>query len=373
MSAQLSASCSLTPFPPEIEGEITKAYDGLCERYETKDVDVAVRSSATAEDLPGASFAGQQESYLNVRGKPQLLYACKKCFASLFTDRAITYRAEQGFEHMKVALSIGIMKMVRSDLAGSGVMFTLDTETGFPKTIIINAGWGLGEYIVKGEINPDRYVVFKPPLGDLKMVPILEKALGTKEKKLVYSDYGDDSTKNVETAQQEREAFVLSEEEILLLARWGLRIEAHYKRPMDIEWAKDGERNELYIVQARPETVQSRFKESSGLMSYNLKEKGKELITGISIGQAIATGKVCKILDAANIDQFKKGAILVTKMTDPDWVTIMKEASGIITDFGGRTSHAAIVSRELGITCHSGHGASYRGSPARPSNHYVLC
>jgi pyruvate,water dikinase len=336
-------------FPPEVAQEITDAYDKLSERYGKKAVDVAVRSSATAEDLPGASFAGQQESYLNIRGKEQLLDACKKCFASLFTDRAITYRAEQGFEHMKVALSIGIMKMVRSDKAGSGVMFTLDTETGFPKTIIINASWGLGEYIVKGEVNPDRYVVFKPPLNNPKMVPILEKAVGTKEKKLVYSEGGGQSTKNVETTLQEREAFVLSEEEILQLARWGLRIEEHYKRPMDIEWAKDGELNELFIVQARPETVQSRIKESSGLMSYSLQETGKELITGLSIGQAIATGKVNKILDVKNIDQFKKGDILVTKMTDPDWVTIMKEAAGIITDYGGRTSHAAIVSRELGI------------------------
>ncbi len=335
--------------PVEIEREITDAYDKLSERYGKSEVDVAVRSSATAEDLPSASFAGQQESYLNVRGKEQLILACKKCFASLFTDRAITYRTDRGFEHMKVALSIGIMKMVRSDKAGSGVMFTLDTETGFPNTIIINAGWGLGEYIVKGVINPDRYVIFKPTLDNPKMVPILEKAIGTKNKKLVYSEGGDSSTKNVETTHQEREAFVLTEQEILQLARWGLKIEEHYKRPMDIEWAKDGESNEVFIVQARPETVQSNIKESSELMTYTLKEKGKELIAGISIGQAIATGKVCKILDAKNIDQFRKGDILVTQMTDPDWVTIMKEASGIITDYGGRTSHAAIVSRELGI------------------------
>ena len=337
-------------FPQDINQAITEAYDKLCERYGKKDVDVAVRSSATAEDLPGASFAGQQESYLNIRGKEQLLDACKKCFASLFTDRAITYRAEQGFEHMKVALSIGIMKMVRSDLAGSGVMFTLDTETGFPKTIVINAGLGLGEYIVKGEINPDSYVVFKPALSDSSLVPILEKKVGSKEMKLVYAGAGGgESTRSLETTPEEREAFVLSDEEILQLARWGIRIEEHYKRPMDIEWAKDGELHELFIVQARPETVQSRIKESSGLMSYTLKESGKELIEGISVGQAIAAGKVSKILDVKNIDQFKKGNILVTKMTDPDWVTIMKEAAGIITDFGGRTSHAAIVSRELGI------------------------
>jgi pyruvate, water dikinase len=335
-------------FPNEMADAITKAYDKLCERYGKKDVDVAVRSSATAEDLPDASFAGQQESYLNIKGKEQLLEACKKCFASLFTDRAITYRTEKGFKHMDVALSIGVMKMVRSDKAGSGVMFTIDTETGFPKTIIINAGWGLGEYIVKGEINPDRYVVFKPPLNNEKINPIIEKAVGGKGKKLVYSEEVGNTTKNIETSQKEREAFVLTDKEILQLARWGCRIEEHYSRPMDIEWAKDGESGELFIVQARPETVQSR-KESSFLMSYTLKEKGKELITGISIGEAIAAGKLCKILNVKNIDQFRKGDILVTEMTDPDWVTIMKDAAGIITDFGGRTSHAAIVSRELGI------------------------
>ncbi|MEJ2241467.1 MAG: phosphoenolpyruvate synthase [Candidatus Bathyarchaeota archaeon] len=335
-------------FPENLAKDITNAYNQLCNSYGKKDIDVAVRSSATAEDLPGASFAGQQETYLNVRGTKQLLDACKKCFASLFTDRAITYRKEKGFDHMDVALSAGVQKMVRSDKAGSGVMFTLDTETGFPKTIIINAGWGLGEYIVKGEINPDRYVVFKPPLENEKMVPILEKALGTKDKKLVYSEKVGETTKNVQVPKEERESFVLTDKEILQLARWGCKIEEHYKRPMDIEWAKDGESGLLYIVQARPETVQSR-KESSSLMSYTLKEKGKELITGISIGEAIAAGKVCKILDPKNIDQFIEGRILVTEMTDPDWVPIMKQAAGIITDFGGRTSHAAIVSRELGI------------------------
>jgi pyruvate,water dikinase len=335
-------------FPEKLAKDITDAYNQLCERYGKRDVDVAVRSSATAEDLPGASFAGQQETYLNVRGTEQLLDACKKCFASLFTDRAIIYRKERGFDHMDVALSAGVQKMVRSDKAGSGVMFTLDTETGFPKTVIINAGWGLGEYIVKGEINPDRYVVFKPPLENKKMLPILEKALGNKAKKLVYSEKAGESTKNVEVSEEERESFVLTDKEILQLARWGCKIEEHYERPMDIEWAKDGESGLLYIVQARPETVQSR-KESSSLMSYSLKEKGKELITGISIGEAIAVGKVCKILDPTNIDRFKKGSILVTEMTDPDWVPIMKQAAGIITDFGGRTSHAAIVSRELGI------------------------
>ena len=335
-------------FPEKAAKDITEAYNQLCVRYGKREVDVAVRSSATAEDLPGASFAGQQETYLNVKGTEQLLDAVKKCFASLFTDRAITYRNDKGFQHMAVALSAGVQKMVRSDKAGSGVMFTIDTETGFPKTIIINAGWGLGENIVQGEINPDRYVVFKPPLENEKMIPILEKAVGDKAKKLVYSEEAGETTKNVETSEEEREAFVLSDKEILQLARWGCKIEEHYGRPMDIEWAKDGESGELYIVQARPETVQSQ-KESSSLMSYTLKEKGKELVTGVSIGEAIAAGKACKILNPENIDQFEEGSILVTEMTDPDWVPIMKQAAGIITDFGGRTSHAAIVSRELGI------------------------
>ena len=335
-------------FPEKATKDITEAYNQLCVRYGKREVDVAVRSSATAEDLPGASFAGQQETYLNVKGTEQLLDAVKKCFASLFTDRAITYRNDKGFQHMAVALSAGVQKMVRSDKAGSGVMFTIDTETGFPKTIIINAGWGLGENIVQGEINPDRYVVFKPPLENEKMIPILEKAVGDKAKKLVYSEEAGETTKNVETSEEEREAFVLSDKEILQLARWGCKIEEHYGRPMDIEWAKDGESGELYIVQARPETVQSQ-KESSSLMSYTLKEKGKELVTGVSIGEAIAAGKACKILNPENIDQFEEGSILVTEMTDPDWVPIMKQAAGIITDFGGRTSHAAIVSRELGI------------------------
>ncbi|XHH09049.1 MAG: phosphoenolpyruvate synthase [Candidatus Bathyarchaeia archaeon] len=336
-------------FPEDMAQEITNAYSKLCERYGKEEVDVAVRSSATAEDLPGASFAGQQETFLNVKGNQQLLESCKKCFASLFTDRAITYRKEQGFQHMKIALSCGIQKMVRSDKAGSGVMFTLDTETGFPKTIIINAGWGLGEYIVKGEINPDRYVIFKTPLNDEGKTPILEKVIGDKAKKLVYSEEAMETTRNLETSQEERDAFVLTDKEMLQLSCWGLKIEQHYKRPMDIEWAKDGESGELFIVQARPETVQSRIQETSAVMSYDLKEKGKELVTGQSIGQAIATGKVNKILDVKDIDKFRKGDILVTKMTDPDWVTIMKQASGIITDYGGRTSHAAIVSRELGI------------------------
>jgi len=336
-------------FSEKIATEITGAYAKLCEKYSKDDVDVAIRSSATAEDLPDASFAGQQETYLNVRGKKQLLAACKKCFASLFTDRAITYRKEKGFKHMEVALSVGVQKMVRSDLAGSGVLFTIDTETGFPNTIIINAAWGLGENVVQGKINPDRYVVFKPQLGEKKYSPILEKSLGDKALKLVYSEEKtDEPTKNVETSPEERESFVLTDDEILQLARWATKIEDHYDRPMDIEWAKDGEMNELFIVQARPETVQSQ-KEKGSLMSYKLKEKGKELVTGISIGEAIAAGKTCKILSAKNIDKFEEGSILVTEMTDPDWVPIMKQSAGIITDYGGRTSHAAIVSRELGI------------------------
>ncbi|MFW6110553.1 MAG: phosphoenolpyruvate synthase [Thermoproteota archaeon] len=333
-------------FPPEIAEEIQGAYRRLCQRYDLNEVDVAVRSSATAEDLPGASFAGQQETFLNIRGEEELLQACRKCYASLFTDRVITYREEKGFEHMEVALSIGVQKMVRSDKAGAGVLFTLDTETGFPDVVVIDAGWGLGENVVQGEINPDRYVVFKPPLDNKELKPILEKALGKKEKKVVYADGGE--IENIHTTEQEKRSFVLEDEEILDLARWAVVIEEHYGRPMDIEWGKDGENGKIYILQARPETVQSR-KKASSLKTYKLKERGDKLVTGVSIGAAISTGKVCRLLTVKEIDNFQEGSILVTGMTDPDWVPIMKKAAGIITDFGGRTSHAAIVSRELGI------------------------
>ncbi|MGD9042029.1 MAG: phosphoenolpyruvate synthase, partial [Desulfobacteraceae bacterium] len=342
-------------FPEGISVAIGNAYKALCERFETKDADVAVRSSATAEDLPEASFAGQQETFLNVTGEDELLSACRKCYASLFTDRAISYREEKGFDHMKVALSVGVQKMVRSDQAGSGVMFSIDTETGFPDVAVINASWGLGENVVQGAVNPDEYRVFKPLLNQDRYQPIIEKALGEKEKKMVYAKGGSETTKNINTPKKERRTFVLEDDEILKLSRWACQIEDHYGKPMDIEWAKDGETGELFVVQARPETVQSQ-KEAGTLKTYSLKEKGEKLLTGLSIGDAIATGKACLIKSADQIGQFEEDSVLVTEMTDPDWVPIMKQAAGIVTDHGGRTCHAAIVSRELGIPAIVGTG-----------------
>ncbi len=342
-------------FPGDISESIRSAYKDLCGRYRMEDLDVAVRSSATAEDLPEASFAGQQETFLNVTGEDELLEACRKCFASLFTDRAISYRSEKGFDHMKVALSVGVQKMVRSDKAGSGVMFSIDTETGFPGVVVINAAWGLGENVVQGTVNPDEYRVFKPLLEGDRYRPIIEKALGEKEKKMIYATGGSKTTKNIDTPKAERRSFVLEDEEILKLARWACAIEKHYDQPMDIEWAKDREIDALFIVQARPETVQSQ-KVADTLKTYALKEKGKRLLQGLSIGESVATGKVCKIKSADQIDRFQDNAILVTEMTDPDWVPIMKRAAGIVTDHGGRTCHAAIVSRELGIPAVVGTG-----------------
>jgi pyruvate, water dikinase len=335
-------------FPDEVVNAILSSYDELCERYSETDVDVAARSSATAEDLPEASFAGQQETFLNVRGADDLLDACRKCYASLFTDRAIAYREEQGFDHLDVALSVGVQKMVRADKASAGVMFTIDTETGFPDVVVNNAAWGLGETVVQGSVTPDEYRVFKPLLNEAKLAPIVEKALGDKEKKIVYASGGSATTKTVDTSQKERRSYVLDDEEILQLARWAAAIEKHYESPMDIEWAKDGESGELFIVQARPETVQSQ-KEADSLKTYTLHERSDRLLSGLAIGEAVAAGNVCVIESAEEIDQFEKGSILVTGMTDPDWVPIMKQAVGIVTDYGGRTSHAAIVSRELGI------------------------
>jgi pyruvate,water dikinase len=309
---------------------------------------VAVRSSATAEDLPDASFAGQQETFLNVRGERALLDSCRRCFASLFTDRAISYREAKGFDHLQIALSIGVQRMVRADKASSGVMFSIDTETGFPGVVVISAAWGLGENVVQGTVNPDKYLVFKPLLGDQRFVPIIEKTVGTKERKLIYAEGGSARTRNVTTSRRERQTLVLSEREIVELARWAVQIERHYGRPMDMEWAKDGETGSLYIVQARPETVQS-ARSAAMMVSYRIKAKSKVLATGAAIGQAIASGSVCLIPDPEQIDRFREGSILVTETTDPDWVPIMKKAAGIVTDHGGTTSHAAIVSRELGV------------------------
>ena len=342
-------------FPQEISNAITHAYRELSKRSHTEDISVAVRSSATAEDLPQASFAGQQETFLNVRGERALLDACRRCYASLFTDRAISYREVQGFDHLDVALSIGVQQMVRSDLAGSGVMFSIDTESGFPNVAVVSAAWGLGETVVQGAVDPDRYLVFKPLLGERQYKPIIEKAAGAKEIKMVYATGGSSRTTSVKTTLAERQAFVLEDDEILQLGRWAAIIEEHYGRPMDMEWAKDGETGELFIVQARPETVQS-SRHDATVKSYRLKQTGKPILTGSAIGEAIATGKVCIVRSTSDIEQFRDGSILVTEMTDPDWVPVMKKAAGIITDHGGTTSHAAIVSRELGVPAIVGTG-----------------
>jgi pyruvate, water dikinase len=342
-------------WPENTARAITDAYTELSRRAGRTDTDVAVRSSATAEDLPEASFAGQQESYLNIRGPSMLLDACRRCYASLFTNRAITYRKNNGFDHMKVALSVGVQRMVRSDLSGAGVMFSIDTETGFDRVVLINAAWGLGENVVQGAVDPDEYQVFKPLLAKPDLVPIVEKALGAKAQKMIYASGGDRVTDNVETTPQERASFVLDDNEILTLARWACQIEAHYGCPMDMEWAKDGETGEMFIVQARPETVQSR-KGAHAFRSYKITSRGATLVAGLSIGGAVVSGRVQRIGSARDIADFEDGAILVTDTTDPDWVPIMKRAAAIVTDHGGRTSHAAIVSRELNLPAVVGTG-----------------
>lgn len=339
--------------PEDLEEEIKIAYKKLCELY-GENTDVAVRSSATAEDLPDASFAGQQDTYLNIRGIERVLDAVKKCFSSLFTDRAIYYRTVKGFDHFNIGLSIAVQKMVRSDLASSGVMFTIDTETGFKNVILITASYGLGEALVQGEVNPDEYYVFKETLKK-GFRPIIKKRLGQKQIKMVYADkVGTKTVKKVPVPLEERRKFALNDDEILKLANWGLIIEEHYSnkagtyRPMDIEWAKDGITGELFVVQARPETVHSQNEESE-LEVYKLLKRGRVIAVGRSVGNKIASGKARVITDIKNISSFEKGEILVTEMTDPDWEPIMKIAKAIVTERGGRTCHAAIVARELGV------------------------
>jgi pyruvate,water dikinase len=335
-------------FPPAMAEAVTRAYADLSAAAGKQRVDIAARSSATAEDLPEASFAGQQETFLNVRGGEAVLDACRRCFASLFTNRAIAYRDDHGFDHMKVALSVGVQRMVRADKGGSGVMFSIDTETGFPHVVLIDAAWGLGETVVQGSVDPDEYVAFKPLLGDDGLVPIVQKRLGGKERKLVYAAKGAKTTRMTDTSKKERTTFVLDDAEIVRLARWAAAIEEHYGRPMDMEWAKDGDDGELYVVQARPETVQSR-REGGSFRSFTVRDKGKRLVAGLSVGNAAATGPVVRLDSPSQGDRFDDDAILVTTMTDPDWVPIMQRAGAIVTDHGGRTSHAAIVSRELGL------------------------
>jgi pyruvate,water dikinase len=342
-------------FPERTAAAIRAAYRKLSALFATAATDVAVRSSATAEDLPDASFAGQQETFLNVRGERDLLDACRRCYASLFTDRAISYRETKGFDHLKVALSIGVQKMVRADLGGAGVMFSIDTETGCDSVVLINAAWGLGENVVQGTVDPDEYEVFKPLLKDPTLVPIIEKKCGDKARKLIYSNTPPTPTRNVQTSRAERTSFVLNDAEILTLSRWACEIERHYGMPMDMEWAKDGETGALYIVQARPETVQSQ-RATTALRSYRVGRKGRKLAAGFSIGNAAVNGRVCLLEGARDIDRFVDGSVLVTATTDPDWVPIMKRAAAIVTDHGGRTSHAAIVSRELGLPAIVGTG-----------------
>ena len=335
-------------FPEKLTKEIYLSYDRLCKEY-GKDTDVAVRSSATAEDLPDASFAGQQETYLNIRGRESLIRACKKCFASLFTNRAISYRVDKKFNHFKVYLSIGVQKMVRSDKASSGVMFSIDTDSGFKDVVIINAAYGLGENVVQGAVNPDTYMIFKPTLKQ-GYKPIIQKMVGEKEMKMIYTSNQDKPTKNIPTSEKERSSFVLEEDEILQLAKWACIIEDHYKKGMDMEWAKDGNTDKLFIVQARPETFQSQ-KNVNIVEEYILQKHSNKIAQGQSVGAKIGAGKSHVITNVKDILKFKKGDVLVTEMTDPDWEPIMKIASAIVTDRGGRTCHAAIVSRELGVPC----------------------
>jgi len=340
------------PIPEDLSQAILDAYAELS-GDPTQPIDVAVRSSATAEDLPDASFAGQQETYLNVRGRGPLLEACRRCFASLFTDRAISYRCDKGFDPLKVGISVGIQQMVRSDLASSGVMFSIDTETGFKDVVLINAAYGLGENVVQGSVNPDEYYVFKPTLQQ-GFRPIVKKQLGSKEMKLVYDVGGTKAVKNVPVPQADRSRFALSDDDVLTLARWACRIENHYssKRqgfcPMDIEWAKDGETGELFIVQARPETVQSQRK-AALLEEYHLKERGPIIVRGRAVGSKIASGPVRIVRHLDELEKFLPGEVLVADKTDPDWEPVMKKAVAIVTNRGGRTCHAAIVSRELGL------------------------
>lgn len=348
--AKVRATILSAKFPEDLKKAIIEAYHQLSKQYKTNLTDVAIRSSATAEDLPDASFAGQQESYLHIKGDAQVLEACKKCVASLFTDRAISYRVDKKFSHFDIQLSITVQKMVRSDKACSGVMFSIDTESGFRQAVLINAAYGLGDYIVQGVVTPDEYYVFKTNLKP-GLVPIISKNLGAKLKKLVYNtDAKGPNIKGMATTPEERGQYVLTDREILQLAKWAVQIEKHYKKPMDMEWAKDGLTQKLFIVQARPETVRSQ-EDVNVLEEYILHGSGKLLSTGASVGAKIGKGKVHVIENVANIDKFLEGEVLVTEMTDPDWEPIMKKASAIVTNSGGRTCHAAIISRELGIPC----------------------
>lgn len=347
-------------FPKSLENEIIEAYK-LLAKHSGEDKTYAVRSSATAEDLPNASFAGQQESYLNVKGEVNLIRACQRCYASLFTDRAIKYRSDNGFEHMKVALSIGVQTMIRSDLSCSGVMFTIDPDSGFEQVVLISGAWGLGENVVQGTVNTDEFLVYKPFLGKVKN-PIIAHSLGSKNKTMIYSSAStaenakpEDAIINIETTEAKRNEYILNDEEIIQLSKWACIIQEHYKCHMDIEWAKDGQNGKLYIVQARPETVHSNKKHTQ-YTTYTLLEEGVKLCSGAGLGNKIVSGKARLLHSPSEISKLNKGEILVTERTDPDWDPILKKAAAIITDQGGRTSHAAIVAREVGAIAVVGTG-----------------
>ena len=337
-AAKIRALIIRAKLPKDFEEEIRQGYRELSKECGHKNVVVAIRSSATAEDLPNASFAGQQESYLNIKGEANVLSSVKKCIASLFTGRAIAYRVENKFDHMKVALSVGIQQMVAVHAKAAGVMFTIDTESGFRNAVVVSSIYGLGENIVQGRVNPDEFTVFKPTMA------ILKKKIGTKKVKMI-PVFGS-RTKNIAVSKHDQEKFSITDEQAKTMAGWGMLVEEHYQKPMDIEWALDGDDGNLYIVQARAETVESRMN-MNVIEEYKLLQTGTALTRGTSVGNKIGKGKVCKILDIKDIGIFEKGDVLVTEMTDPDWVPIMKSASAIVTDKGGRTCHAAIVSREF--------------------------
>jgi pyruvate,water dikinase len=352
------------PLPAEVAAQLGAAYADLSRGYGETETDVAVRSSATAEDLPTASFAGQQETFLNVRGGAPLAAAVRDCMASLFTDRAIVYRAERGFDHREVALSVGVQKMVRSDLGSAGVIFTLDTETGFRDVVLVTGAWGLGETVVQGRVDPDEFWVHKPT-ARAGFRPVLRREIGAKERKLVYAEGGTRAVHEVRVPAHDRERLVLSDDEVLELARWSITIEDHYSAragrptPMDIEWAKDGRTGELFVVQARPETVHSADHAPKNEL-YRMHGKGKVLARGKSVGSRIAVGPVRVVHSVAELSDFREGEVLVAAMTDPDWEPVLRRAAAVVTDHGGRTCHAAIVSREIGIPCVVGTGDATR-------------
>lgn len=358
VGAALRALFTDSPWPADIEAAIRESYAQLCARTGVSELDVAVRSSATAEDLPDASFAGQQATYLGVVGADGVLDATRECFASLFTDRAISYREQKKFAHDKVFLSVGVQQMVRSDLAAAGTMFTLDTETGFPDVVVIDASWGLGESVVGGIVTPDEYRVFKPLLDVEGVTPVIDQRLGRKETRLVYGEPG--KTVREDTPVEDQDRYVLTTDQAMQLARWAVLIEKHYGCPMDIEWALDGRTQQLFITQARPETVHS-TQVGEQLETWTLTGEGEVIVEGVAVGHSIATGVVRHLENPDDADAFQDGEILVTRMTDPDWVPIMERAAAIVTDYGGRTSHAAIVARELGVPAIVGtNEATYR-------------